>query len=104
MVAKKKTGKNKESINDMTIKSLISILEDEDTLPAKIPPRVTNKKILEKLFEMEKKMLRMEKLLLLLVDDDFLKRDEMARVAKIEQLVKEGKLDELEELMKENKF
>lgn len=94
---------NKKNVQKSKSEKIQEFLEDLDEIP-EIPPRVTNKKLLEKLYEMERRMVRMEKLILLLIDDDFFKRDERARVQRIESMVKEGRLDELEELMQDNKF
>ncbi|MCY3414114.1 MAG: hypothetical protein INQ03_20890 [Candidatus Heimdallarchaeota archaeon] len=68
-----------------------------------IPYRVANKILYEKLLLMEKRLMRMEKLIMMSLDDSYLKRDEKARVDLIESMIAEGRIDELEEFMRENR-
>lgn len=96
--AKRSTAKKKSTIKPTKrITSLALEIDDEE--PEEIPARVMNRMLLERLIQMEKKLVRIEKLVLLSVDDNFLIREERERVRKIEQMVADGRIDELEEMM-----
>lgn len=60
-----------------------------------VSTKVTNNMLYEKLESLEKRLLRIEKIVLLSVDDKFLQREERARVERIEQMIAAGKIDEL---------
>lgn len=60
----------------------------------KTPKSSTDKK----LEEIEKRLIRIEKLILLSLDDNILHERERVRVVEIERMVREGEFDKLSEL------
>lgn len=54
-----------------------------------------NTAILEKIGQLELKLSRIEELLLILVDDEFLSKEERARIAEADKIVKNKQFDKL---------
>ncbi len=64
----------------------------------KKPTKKTHTSSKVTLEDIHKRMIRLEKLILLLIDDSYLHEKERARVSEIERLVKSGELDKLSDM------